>query len=435
MAATAIPFLGLRASDDFIENARPKNWRETTLRLEPNGMTPLVALSSMFRKESTNDPEFNWFERLMPEQTVVITALTTSAGGSAYTVAGAAGDTIYAYMSAENSKNFRKDLIATLIDSTDDGVHLTSRVLGTVQNGSSSYVVLKLLEADSRGVEASTKANLYLGVTGSAHEEGAQIPQSIKYDPNRRYNYTQIFRTSMDITRTAKKTRLRTGNAYEDLKYDTKLMHDVEMEMAWIFGIRSENTGDNGKPLRTSMGIIEAIETYASTNHFNFKTDTDTAFAGKEWEDVGDRWLDEKLEVLFRLGSSQRLALCGSSVLLAIQRLVRKSGVYNLETVQTSFGMNVTRWVTPFGELMLKTHPLMTQRLPYRSMMLVVEPKNFVERYIDDTMFKKDTSMNEGGFRAEDAQKEEFLTETGLEFHHMETMGIFRGVGSTNTVS
>ena len=65
MAAT---FAGLRGTGDWNTDERPKNFRETILWRNPNGTTPLTALMARFRTESTDDPEFNWFEE---EQNII----------------------------------------------------------------------------------------------------------------------------------------------------------------------------------------------------------------------------------------------------------------------------------------------------------------------------------------------------------------------------
>ena len=52
-------FLGMRGTGDFVDEQRPKNWREKILQLYPNGDAPLTAILSKMKEESTDDPEFN----------------------------------------------------------------------------------------------------------------------------------------------------------------------------------------------------------------------------------------------------------------------------------------------------------------------------------------------------------------------------------------
>jgi len=53
---------GLRGTGDWTTDERPKNFREMILWRNPNGQTPLTALLSKMKSESTNDPEFAWYE-------------------------------------------------------------------------------------------------------------------------------------------------------------------------------------------------------------------------------------------------------------------------------------------------------------------------------------------------------------------------------------
>src|SRR5262245_66447120 len=84
-----MPIQGLRDTSNFVTDQRPKNWRETILLLYPNGKAPLTSLTSLMKSKSTDDPEFNWWDKLKPSQrhalsasiTNVATSLTVASGG------------------------------------------------------------------------------------------------------------------------------------------------------------------------------------------------------------------------------------------------------------------------------------------------------------------------------------------------------------------
>ena len=52
----------LRSTADYAADQRPKNWREGIMLLEPRNRAPLFALTSAMKSESTDDPEFSWWE-------------------------------------------------------------------------------------------------------------------------------------------------------------------------------------------------------------------------------------------------------------------------------------------------------------------------------------------------------------------------------------
>jgi len=53
---------GLRTSDNFATDERPKNFREFILFRNPNGSAPITALMAKARSESVDDPEFSWWD-------------------------------------------------------------------------------------------------------------------------------------------------------------------------------------------------------------------------------------------------------------------------------------------------------------------------------------------------------------------------------------
>lgn len=409
-------FLGMRATNDFtVEGQRPKNWRETILKLYPNGKAPLTALLGLMKSEKTDDPEFNWFTKTLPDQAGTVTGIFSDAGlAAAVNGVKNKGDVVYLKLVEADVKKFMASHTVLL---RGDGV--ATDTVGIVeeikQAGASSYLKVKLLENSGGTLSAATVKRVL--IIGSANPEGALIGQAIAYDPTKIRNYTQIFRNALEITRTAEKTRLRTGPAYTQAKKDTLELHSIEMEKAFIFGVPSENLGDNKKPLRTTGGLIWAIKNYGGT----------TANFTGDWAADGQDWLDELLMKIFRFGETDKLAFVGDSALLAINQLARKYGTWNYTTSTKAFGIQVVDLITPFGQLTMKTHPLFSHEPSNQKSMLIFEPKNLRYRYITDTTFNADDGKH--GHNSYDGKKEEYLTEAGLEFHHPQSWGWLNNIG------
>jgi hypothetical protein len=129
------------------------------------------------------------------------------------------------------------------------------------------------------------------------------------------------------------------------------------------------------------------------------------------------------LEVIFRYGSNEKLAFCGSGALLGIQTLAKAHGFVQLSPTLTSYGIKVVTWVTPFGTLSMKTHPLFSYDATTRNMMLIFEPAELSFKYILDTKFEDVT------LPGIDGTKEQFITEAGLEFGFPQKCAILNGVG------
>jgi hypothetical protein len=423
-------FLGMRGTLDWVTDQRPKNWRQQILYLYPNGMMPLTALTALMGSESVDDPEYYWWTyQFSTAQGAINGVFTTPDLLNPYVGGGIAGQTLYIVISATEANRIRAGHQILLRDASDWRVDVVAKVTN-VTIGVIGTLAVVLLEADNNSpVHDLADADNYM-IMGNVNPEGGEMPDPIALNPTKHYNYTQIFRTSLSITRTARKTKLRTDNDYQKAKREALEMHGIEMELAFWWGIRTERTGDNGKPERTTMGLINFIRQNAPANCDDFTINAD--YAGTTWATSGQTWLENQLEVMFRYGGSERLAVCGSGALLGIQRMVQANTQYNIEAVPNKFGMDVRKFVTPFGTINFKTHPLFSYDATTRNMMVLFEPKDIKYRFIDDTTFygENGTTHPEGyGERRVDGTNEEWLTECGMEYHHPVKDAVLNGVG------
>lgn len=433
-------FLGMRGNGDWVTDQRPKNWREAILFRYPNGSMPLTAIMSKMSSERTTDPEFNWWTKSLATQSATITGVYTDSGLSvAYVSGGVSGDNLFFKMSAADVTQWRTGHVGLFRDASDLTVDVVGIVVGRVSNGASSYIQVELIETDDNSTAGDLSDCDTALIIGNANAEGAAMPDSIAYDPTKWYNYTQIFRTPLEMTRTAMQTRLRTNEQYKEAKREALELHGIEQEKAYIFGVSSERTGTNGKPERTTLGLIPAIKggytgSAASSAGIVSNFVTDTASAGQTWLQGGEEWLDTKLELIFRKGSNEKLAFCGSGALLGINRLVKNGGTFDYSPATESYGIKVIKWVTAFGVINIMTHPLFSYEDTTRNAMVVFEPKDIKFRYVQDTMFKADDQVKKGGWTSRDGIKEEYLTEGGMEYHHPDGWGYLYGFNTDNSL-
>jgi hypothetical protein len=363
---------------------------------------------------------------------------TDAALSVAYVSGGVLGDSVFVKMSSADVGQWRLGHVALLRDASDLTVDCVGKVIARVDNGASSYIQVYLLEADDNSSAGDLSDCDTALIIGNANAEGSAMTDAIAYDPEKWYNYTQIFKTSLEMTRTAMQTTLRTNEQYKEAKREALEIHSIEMEKAFIYGVSSELVGSNGKKERTTLGIVPAIRggytgsgTATGTVN-NFATNTD--FTGKTWLQGGEEWLDQQLEVIFRYGSQEKLAFAGSGAILGINRIIKNGGNFDFTPATESYGIKVTKWVTAFGILNIMRHPLLTNEVTTRNAMIIFEPKDIKYKYIQDTMFKKDTTYKEGGYTSRDGIKEEFLTECGLEYHHPNGWGYLSGFNTDNTL-
>lgn len=430
-------FLGMRGNGDWVEDQRPLNWRQQILYLYPNGMAPLTAILSMMGSESVDDPQFHWWTQ---EQNAVggavINIYTLPDLSAAYAAGGVAGDVLYVVMTTVLANRIREGHQILLRDASDWRVDVVGKITGVTRGTTNSVLAVKLLEDDDNSPDHDLSDSDTFKIIGNINPEGGEMPDAVALNPVKVYNYTQIFRTPLSITRTARKTRLRTGDQYQKAKSEALEMHSWEMELDFLWGIRTENIGDNGKPERTTMGVINFIRQYAAANCDDYTLNVD--YSSADWTVGGETWFKAMLEQIFRYGASEKLCLCGSGFLLGIDALAMTGGQINLQPAQKTYGMDIRTWITPFGTIHMKTHPLFSYDATTRHMGLIIEPKELGYRYIDDTAFYGETTAKkhpEGyGGRRVDGSNEEYLTESGLEFGLPQKCAVLNGVGLDNTI-
>jgi len=435
---TTSAFLGLRGTGDWATDQRPLNWRQMILRLYPNGSAPLTAFLSKLGNEKVNDPQYHWWTKALPLQAGAVTGVYLDSGlSNAYVSGGTAGQTLYIKMAEALIKEIRAGHQVLLRDSSDLTVDVVAKVTDRSANGTSSYAEVKLLEADDNSTSNDLSDCDRILVTGSINSEGSAMPDAVSYDPIKWYNLTQIFKTPLEITRTAEMTNLRTNpQAYQELKREALELHSIEMEKAFLFGIPTEGTGDNGKPERTTCGLINAIKGSGIVGHGGTggtvsDYPTDSSYSGQSWLQGGEDWLDTQIAEAMRYGSTEKTAFCGDGALLALNKLVKNGGDFSFTAATAEYGINVIKWVTPLGMINLIRHPLMSYETTTRNSMIIFEPKNVKYRFITDTTFQEDKSS---GWTKLDGRKEQYLTECGLEYHHPIGWAYLTGVGSDNSV-
>jgi len=432
-------FLGMRGTGDWVTNQRPESWRQQILYLYPNGMAPLTAILSMMGSKRVDDPRFHWWTQ---EQTAVsgaVAAVATMADMSvAYAGGGVAGDTVFVRVLTTIANRIRSGHQILLRDVSDYRVDVVGKVIDVTRGAVNSVLAVRLLEDDDNSPASDLQNCDSFKIIGNINAEGAEMPDAIALNPTEVYNYTQIFRTPLSITRTAKKTTLRTGDAYQKAKSEALEMHSWEMELAFLWGIRTQNVGDNGKPERTTMGVINFIRQFAAANCDDYTLNA--TYAGLAWNAAGGggTWLRAMLEQIFRFGAEEKLALVGSGALLGIEALAMAEGQMDLTTGQSAYGMKIREWITPFGSIYMKTHPLFSHDATTRNLMVIIEPKELEYKYIDDTTFygEGQATQHPSGYGARriDGLNEEYLTECGLEFGLPQKCAVLNGVGLDNNL-
>ena len=396
--------LGMRGTGDWATGERPKNFREMILWRQPNGKAPLTALMSKMRSQNVDDPEFNWFEEeLKPVRILVTGTITTTT-----------------YVTVVIDEGDAQDLVVGDLLLVEKAAAVTATF---------NYEVLQVSTVTSatqfevaRGAAGTTAAaipdNAYLLKIGSAFEEGSAAPTASTRNPTKYLNYTQIFKTVYDITNTAKVTNTRTGDPVKNDKKRKMFDHSVSLENAFLFGAPYEDISGT-KPKRYTGGLMYWLtQAYNATNAPTIQTISSTTTTGEDdFLDATYQCFDYSSE----LSGTDRLVLCGNGFLNYMNKWAKDMGStrVNYNGVINLWGMKLQEWVIPQGTFYLKTHPLMNVNSRYTNGAFVIDPGGIVYRPLRgrDTKFKDNIQNNDV-----DGQKGQWLTECGMEAHHLKGM-------------
>jgi len=400
---------GLRGTGvaQWATDERPKNFREMILWRDPNGQTPMTALMSKMGSESTDDPEFAWYEEELNPVRVQISAASTT-GQAGVTVATAGQFTAL-------------DLVAgdiLLVEALEGVTYGFELVEVTTNPTASNSVVLTRGASGTAAFTATIASSGWLLKIGSAFEEGDVSPKATTRKPEKQFNYTQIFKTSYNLTNTALETRFRTGDPLKNDKKRKMFDHSEAMEFGFMFGFRNVTTGAGGMPKRYTGGLYQFLAAeYNAATKPTIKIWTTTAVSENDILDATYKMFDYG----HTGAGNERIGLCGNGFLNYLNKIVKDSAStrINYDGVVNFFGMELTRVRIPQGTLYLRTHPLMNVHSRFTNGCFMINPAAIKYRYMKnrDTKFQDNIQANDA-----DQKKGQWIGECGAEWHHLRSM-------------
>jgi len=379
--------IGLRHTGNINQLRRKLDVSDRISLLQPN-KAPLTVLLRKLAKKPTINPIFYWFEDdLQPKWDAV-----DHAGGY-----GASDTSIVVDRGALYSVN---DLVK--VPSTGEVMLVTS--VDPVNN----TITVK------RGIGETAPAQLGNGdplvIIGNAHKEGSLAPEAKGTVVETVYNYTQIFRTTVKVTKTQEASELYGGSDRLYQRRKKAIEHAVDIERAFLFGERSEDLSGS-EPRRTTRGVISFLT--ANTDNI-----LDVSSDGK----LSEGLLEEFFESLFRYGSNKK-------VCFASPRLISIFNAFGRDKIRTvvgeeTFGIKVMQYISAHGELQLIKHPLLEGSV-YGKYGIILD----LEEDIKYRPLKGRDTMLNTNIQPPDADyvMDEYLTEAGLELRSPKKHGLIIG--------
>jgi len=370
---------GLRGTGQFGTEFRPTNYRELFTLLEPNGTAPLQALLSMAGSESTDDPKYNHFRDELPDRTVTVNGAVASTSTTAIT-----------------------------LDNDDDEAFI---VTGTIlQNQATGEIMRATADANLAANTIAVERNIggtshqiaddaVLVIAGHADQEGGSAPTAISFDATTDFNFTQIFKTAVQVSGTLQNTYLRTGDKEQEQLTKALKLHMGDIERAMFFGKRHEANGTTASPTRYTGGLLTQI------------TDvTDGASFGASANTITEKEFDKLLiENIFAFGGSEKVAFCGARVISNLMEIGKNR--WQPTQIDNAYGVSLTRYTTYAGDLLVYMHPMFRQT-GMTEEMIILDMAELKFRYMQgrDTQLIRDVQAPDF-----DGVKHMYMTECGLE--------------------
>lgn len=297
---------------------------ENIALLEPN-IAPLITLmNKMKRRKSIDQTKTEWLEDDY--------AARWAQNGTA-TVASNAGSTTITVTDA--SAFVPGNLFVVPKSTTSLVVPEVIRVV-TVNTGTNVITVARAVG----GVGLDTiSANAAFRLIGSAYEEGGLPPNMKSTAPVTKFNYTQIFKTVIDYSKTGCAiNQYGVSGSDRDREQKKKLKeHKEGMNADMLWGVKSEDLtgGPTGKPLRTMGGINQ----FLTSNIY----DMNGTLNRKSWEAFS--------RMTFRYGSKSKLLLAAPLISSAFNEW--GNSWLSISKGETVLGVQIRKIITAHGEFML----------------------------------------------------------------------------------
>lgn len=349
--------------------------------------TPLVTFLNRLkgRKKATTNPEFEWFES-------DYCARWGQLGSS--TVFSAATSTLVTV--TDGTLFIPGDLFIVPKAETSSAAPEMIRV--TAVSGNTLTVVRNV---GGGGVD-TILPSAYLRLVGSAAEENGAFPSVKTTSPVRLYNYTQIVRTATDYSGTLLATKNYGGAERTRVHREKLVEHKEKLNAALWWGQRSYDAtgGPNGKPIRTTNGFNNVIETNV--------TDIGGILTPKK--------LDNFFQQGFRYGRKKKLFLVAPKIRSAVNAWA--TNFLNIRPSEERYGVKITTIETPYGDAMM-VHDWMLETPSggsngFQGWGFLIDLDQIDYRYLSANGENRDTKIERDAVKdGTDGKKDEILTEVG----------------------
>ena len=386
------------AGNYILQNQRVVDMADKIYLLEPNA-APLYVLVSKLNKRVAINTKVEWIEDVLnPSWTTLNENILAVSAASAEAVAVTDGSIFNVW-----------DVVK--IPSTGE-VMLVSAI------SSNTVTMIRDYTGDATGSSAASGSDIV--IIGSAFTEGSSASALLTLSTQTvaKYNYLQIFRKSVELTKTLANSELYGGadRPYQRKKKGIELMRDLER--TFLYGRRAmDATTTLADAGNLNRRMTAGIDYYITTN------DTSSVAGMTEAEFEGF------LRSVFRYGSSSRYLFCAPLILSVISLWAQ--GKLQMFPKDKTYGIAISQYLSPHGtvnlvkELMLENAGGVSSTSNFGGYAFAIELEDVVYRYHTNRDVTMETDIQNPG---DDFYKDQYICEIGMEFHNEQKHGKLRGV-------
>lgn len=378
-------YTGAALSTNVLSNQLAIDIGKEIQYLEPD-VQPLAVFSRAVEKERTVNPKYKWLEQeSKPRFDTVAVELS---GGTAESLTVTNGTYYQQWDQVLNTRTGEQ----VRVDSVNGNVLKITRAIGSTG--------------------ATMLATDELMIIGSAQPENDTSKPPRSTQPSLGENYTQIFRTPFEISGTLKATAFAVNpKEWNRQARDKGIEHAKDIEYSMLLG-RKSITNPGPTEARSSGGAL--------------------SFIGSNQTDAGGNLSEAEFNAaqapVMRYGSKKKLALGSATAVSALNKFPASKQI--VKSDETTYGMDVTKYQSPFGVLNLVYHPLL-EGAKFGGYLLILDMTQIWYRYLANDEENRDTKLLANRQpNDQDGTKSEYLTECGLRFGLSRTHGVITGITS-----
>lgn len=376
---------GARDTLNILQDQRRIDMADRISLLEPD-LQPLAVFSRRIPKKAAVSPQFSWLE---------------DEGAPRFDQANGGETSGSTTIDVDHGSYFAEHYICQV---TRTGENF--RVTGVTTN---ALTVVRGVGSTAATINDNDEI-LIIGVAQPEYDTSRPARSS---NPSKVENFTQIFREPFE----ASGTLLASGFVHNptDWRHQARkagIEHGKDIEYAMLHGRKSVDTSGS-HPRRTTGGALSFIVTNQT--------------------DAGGQLTEVEFNAAMRQQSrySGRKSKLGLASGLAVSVL----NGYPLGRLQfrqddSTYGINIANFVTPFGNLNLVVHWLLEGQ-KYGGYLVILDMDEVRYRYLSSEDENRDTSVLTNRQETDrDGRKHEYLTECGLEFGQEKKHGVITGITS-----